>query len=172
MVGVWKIGRFVAKPFQAQYALAQLIEMLTELGSQRPVSNLLVPVAVYNKGLIRLALMRVGTGTDSTDPDEGLHEIVPLVLHSRARSASRLQSQTLRNGTDVKVAIHPVAGRMPGQLNVLLAEAGVPYNQAGPREGLMGQFGPIRFGVYLGSRLWPEPPSRPCAEASLHVSKI
>jgi NAD(P) transhydrogenase len=48
---------------------------------------------------------------------------------AKAQYAVADMTKTLRaKGIDVQFAIHPVAGRMPGQLNVLLAEAGVPYD--------------------------------------------
>merc|ERR1719284_1937330 len=48
---------------------------------------------------------------------------------SRAQSAVADLASTLRaNDIECRFGIHPVAGRMPGQMNVLLAEAGVPYD--------------------------------------------
>ena len=57
--------------------------------------------------------------------------IVPGYGLAVAQAASAVADIALRlrkEGKDVKFAVHPVAGRMPGQLNVLLAEAGIPYD--------------------------------------------
>ena len=56
--------------------------------------------------------------------------------HAVRELANVLQSR----GTDVKYAIHPVAGRMPGHMNVLLAEAEVPYDQLIEMDEINPQF--------------------------------
>lgn len=107
----------------------------------------------------------------TVDPEEGAMMlgyarsvvIVPgygMAVAQAQHAVRELADQLERLGVDVKYAIHPVAGRMPGHMNVLLAEANVPYPQLYDMEDINPEFERIDVALVIGANDVVNPAAR------------
>jgi NAD(P) transhydrogenase subunit beta len=149
-------------------AAGTLLTLLMAKAMNRSVSNVIFTnfgeVAKHKQGAIKGSLKPVEAG------DAGIYMryaskviIVPgygLAVAQGQQKLYEFVKLLQAAGVSVKFAVHPVAGRMPGQMDVLLAEAGVPYDLIFQLEDINSEFGETDVALVIGANDVVNPAAR------------
>jgi NAD(P) transhydrogenase subunit beta len=123
----------------------------------------------FGGGAERETLTRTKVGSDAEEVAmmiDGAQKIIIVPGYGMAVSQCQHQVKEFADliqekfDTEVKYAIHPVAGRMPGHMNVLLAEANVPYEQLIEAETINSEFPECDVAVVIGANDTCNPAAR------------
>ena len=148
-----------------------------------------------NRSVANVFFAGVGTGTSALAAPEGggtarstsaadvaiqlsyarLVVIVPgygMAVAQAQRAVADLATQLEKRGVEVLFAIHPVAGRMPGHMNVLLAEADVPYEKLKEMDDINGEFARTDVALVIGANDVTNPAARTVASSPIYGMPI
>jgi NAD(P) transhydrogenase subunit beta len=128
-----------------------------EEGEQRPVRSTTAADAAIQMAYANQVVIVPGYGMAVAQAQHAVREMTKL-LEDR--------------GVNVAFAIHPVAGRMPGHMNVLLAEADVPYDQLKEMDDINGEFPRTDVSLVIGANDVTNPDAREKADSPIYGMPI
>jgi NAD(P) transhydrogenase subunit beta len=126
-------------------------------GADRPVRTVRAEDAAVMLGYARTVVFVPGYGLAVAQAQHAVKELAALLE---------------KRGVDVKYAIHPVAGRMPGHMNVLLAEADVPYDQLYEMDDINREFDRTDVALVIGANDVTNPAARTDRKSPLYGMPI